>query len=120
MKNLIKINIIAGLFILLNASALLAQAPELDFFVQFQNSRIQEAVIYPNPVTDNKFKIKATDIVSKVEIINVIGQSICLVNNNTNTTEDLFVQLSECDKGMYLVKITFDNNKKLIKKLLIK
>lgn len=92
----------------------------VDFFVQNQNNRGHDVIIYPNPVTEFKFKIKSTDIITRVEVVNIIGQCMYYHDNNTLSHDDLFVQMDRCEKGMYLVKITFEDNKSIIKKLLVK
>lgn len=97
-----------------------AQSGDLAFSMQMQNSDIHEAVIYPNPVTDAKFKVKSEQIVYSVEVVNVIGKSIQKQYNESFSTEDILINIGECEKGMYLVKITFDDESYVIKKLLVK
>jgi hypothetical protein len=75
-------------------------------------------IIYPNPVTGDFFKVSGTKI-SSVELMNVIGKSVRILKNETENPE-IVVKVSDLDKGMYLVKITFVDKKSVIKKLLIK
>lgn len=99
-------------------------------FAQTNNNPINEntsfvnieynALIYPNPVTDNRFYVKSDKLIKKVEVINVIGQIVKTINNETNIPYNIFVQFNDIDPGMYMVRITFKENKKIIKKLLIK
>jgi len=79
-----------------------------------------DAVLYPNPVTDNKFFIKSGEAIVNIDVINVVGQSIKKLENISQTGEDIEVQLGNCEKGMYLVKIRFSDEKSIIKKLLVK
>jgi hypothetical protein len=79
-----------------------------------------DALIYPNPVTDNNFYVKSDNVIKKVEVINVIGQIVKTVNNETNLPYNIFVQFNGCEPGMYMVRITSADNKKIIKKVLIK
>ncbi len=78
-----------------------------------------EVIIYPNPVLNNTFKIKGDEIQS-VEVVNVIGQAIVRKNYDAPQGEAMQIYLKKCDKGMYLVKITFKDKKAIIKKLLVK
>ncbi|MCP4177145.1 MAG: T9SS type A sorting domain-containing protein [bacterium] len=79
-----------------------------------------DAIIYPNPVINNTFIVKSDAIIKKVEVINVIGQTIAKVNNQTELPYNIVVRIHNCDKGMYMVKILFDNNQTVIKKMLKK
>ena len=80
---------------------------------------IHEALIYPNPLVGENFQIKSKSEITKVEVVNVIGK---LINRTTNKSlkQQLLVNIGSCDKGLYLVKITFDDKRTIIKKLLKK
>lgn len=78
-----------------------------------------DASFYPNPVINNKFVVKATNIIKSVEIFNVIGRTIHKQKNKLQR-EYMKIELDNCEKGMYLVKITFQDNKSIIKKILVK
>lgn len=97
-----------------------AQNIDLAFSMQMQNPDIHSAVIYPNPITDFKFSVKSEQVISKIEVINLIGKCIENYYNENYSSEDIFINLNTCDKGMYLVKITFDDDEYIIKKLLVK
>ncbi|NOZ45513.1 MAG: T9SS type A sorting domain-containing protein [Chlorobi bacterium] len=79
----------------------------------------QNAYFFPNPVTDNIFTIKATDIINSVEIINMIGQTIYSQENNANRG-DINIKLEDVNKGFYLVRVNLADRQTVIKKLLIK
>jgi hypothetical protein len=79
-----------------------------------------DVIIYPNPVTDNKFYVKSEKVIKSVEVINVLGQNIKTVNNETDVAYNIFVELANAQKGMYMVKITFDDKKTVIRKLIVK
>jgi len=120
MKNYIYKTIFVLCFIFLNISGAMSQSTDLAFSIQLQNSNIHQAVIYPNPVLDYKFKVKSEQIIFKIEVINVIGKTIEKYVNTSYSSDDIFVDLQNCEKGMYLIKITFDDDEYIIKKLLIK
>jgi len=112
--------IVSFLFVIASFSFAKSQNVDLDFSMQLQNSKVHDALIYPNPVIDYKFKVKSEQIVSSVEVINVIGKHIFKQTNELFSTNDVFINLDFCEKGMYLVKITFDDEEYIIKKLLVK
>jgi len=78
-----------------------------------------EALIYPNPCVGETFQIKSKSEIVKVEVVNVIGK---LINRTRNESlkQNFPVYIGKCKKGLYLVKITFNDKKSIIKKLLIK
>ncbi len=75
--------------------------------VKFQ-STVSALTIYPNPVTDNlNIQLGKNDNITRVEIINCMGQTVYNANQlapggNINTS-----QLTE---GVYLLRITTENN----------
>jgi len=79
-----------------------------------------DVLIYPNPVTNNKFYVKSEDIIKSVEVMNVLGQTVKTVNNETNVPYNISVELGDVNEGMYMVKITFDNKKTIIRKIIVK
>ncbi len=78
-----------------------------------------EASIYPNPVTNNQFQVKSDNEIASVELINVIGQTVFRQKNEVLSNQ-LTVVFGECDEGLYLVKINFNTNKSIIKKIFVK
>jgi hypothetical protein len=81
---------------------------------------VEDVLIYPNPVTDNSFSVKSDNIIKTVEVLNVIGQSVKKVTNETGVAYNIIVKMPDSDKGMYMVRITFADNKQMIKKVLFK
>ncbi|NJO91207.1 MAG: T9SS type A sorting domain-containing protein [Chloroflexia bacterium] len=80
-----------------------------------------EALVYPNPlVRGEKFIVKSEAVISKVEVVNVIGKVINRTENNNFNVKEIPVFVGRCEKGMYFVKVTFENKKSIIKKLLVK
>ena len=77
-------------------------------------------LIYPNPVTDNKFWVKSETVIRSVEVINVLGQNIRTINNETNVVYNIYVELGNVKEGMYMVKITFTDKKTIIRKIIVK
>ncbi len=79
-----------------------------------------DAVVYPNPVTDGKFFVSSQHGIYSVEVMNVIGQRILKIYFDGFESKQLLVELGNCEKGLYLVKISFGQDKAIIKKLLVK
>jgi len=77
-------------------------------------------LIYPNPVTNNKFFVKSEQLIKKVEVLNVLGQNIKTVTNETNIPYNILVEIGNIKKGMYMVQVTFDTGEKLINKIIVK
>jgi hypothetical protein len=95
-----------------------AQSTKLDFSMQLQNTNSHNAVIYPNPISQPLFKVKSNFVITKIEVMNLVGKTIYVNNNTSDTFDDMTVKLPMCNKGVYLVKITFADNSNIIKKLL--
>jgi hypothetical protein len=67
--------------------------------------------IYPNPVKDN-LNISYNDTISNVEVVNLLGQKVInLINNSTQAQVDM----SNLPYGVYMVKVTSNNKVKTIK-----
>ena len=71
--------------------------------------------IYPNPSNHGNVTIKGENMES-FEILNLQGQLISTGKIETNTTQ---LTINNLAKGIYLVKIVFNNNNSIIKKLVI-
>ena len=107
--------IISLIFIALSA---FSQSTQLDFTMQFQNSNSHEAMIYPNPIQKLDFKVKSYSIMTDIIVMDMLGKSIADVHLDSYANEEVIINLPHCDKGVYLVKITFDDGETIIKKLL--
>ncbi len=86
----------------------------------FENKKPHEALIYPNPLSGENFTVKSASNIKKIEVVNVIGKLINRTENNGFALHKLPINIGNCDKGIYLVKVTFDDDKSIIKKLLVK
>lgn len=78
-----------------------------------QNTSKAKFEIIPNPV-DKIFSIKTSEKIANIELMNVTGQKIKESKNTEN------IDVSSLPKGLYLVKITFENGKTETKKILKK
>lgn len=86
----------------------------------FEKEKPHEVLIYPNPLNGEKFIVKSASNIKKVEVVNVIGKLINRTENDNFTLHELPIYIGNCVKGIYLVKVSFDDDKSIIKKLLVK
>ncbi len=104
------------LLIFLSAVAFKGYSQDLNI-----DNKVKEALIYPNPLIGDKFVVKSESNIIRVEVVNVIGKVINRTENKENfELHELQVYIGKCEKGMYFVKVSFDDNKSIIKKLLVK
>ncbi len=88
--------------------------------LSYLENKQDKVLVYPNPLNGEKFIVKSEAVISKVEVVNVIGKLISRTENNNFSIKEVPVFVGRCEKGMYFVKVTFENNKSTIKKLLVK
>ena len=122
-----KMKKILGLFLtVLCTGCVSAQTPAADeggepgFDISNQNGGRPYAEFYPNPVTGKIVKIKSCKAIKNVEILNVIGKCIQKVTNTYNIYDDMTIVLEDYEPGMYLAKITFEDDRTIVKKLVVK
>ena len=74
--------------------------------------------IYPVPVRENSFTIKADRDMTSVKVTNMIGQDIfrAQYSNPLSVTK---VLLKKPTRGMYLVTIAFEDGTRLVRKIMI-
>lgn len=75
---------------------------------------IADVNLYPNP-NNGSFSISSIDKIETVEIVDMLGKLVFKNKNNSNE-----YNINGISKGLYLVKVTFDNDKVLIKKMIVK
>lgn len=110
--------IILTLIITFISISLFSQSTQLDFTMQLQNTNNNQALIYPNPTYNNMFKVKSNSVITNIEVMNLLGKSIYSEHYESYSFDEIVVQLPQCEKGIYMIKITFDDGETLIKKLL--
>lgn len=74
--------------------------------------------IYPVPVRENSFTIKSDKEISSIKITNIIGQDIFMTKYNTPIFTTKII-LENAKRGMYLVVITFSDNTRSVRRILI-
>lgn len=94
-----------------------AQSTQLDFSVQYKNTNQKNIVIYPNPINEPIFNVKSNSLITQISVVDMLGKSVYFKKYASYADNDITVRLSRCVKGVYLVKIKFDDNQTVIKKL---
>jgi Secretion system C-terminal sorting domain len=74
--------------------------------------------IYPVPVRDNSFTIKAEKDISFVKITNIIGQDIFRFQYS-DPQQLIKIFLNNPKRGMYLVTIIFSDGIRVVKKIMV-
>ncbi len=110
------------LLVLLYAVALFAQNAKQDqskyYDIHLQNSNIHNVIISPVPMSEPVFYVRSNQLITKIEVINILGKVIYVKNIRNYTFDPIEVDLPYCPYGIYFVKITFDDNTFVIKKTL--
>lgn len=65
--------------------------------------------VYPNPSTNGQLTVSASEGIELVEIVNVLGQ-VVISENYSNLTKATLLNASALSKGMYTVRLKFNNN----------
>jgi len=88
-------------------------------FLSVKEVNEKKIKIYPNPVNDVlTVYVGIADQVKKIEVIDVMGKIVLkseveLINNQTN------INVDQLEKGMYLVKVIFNDNQVNVHNILI-
>lgn len=74
--------------------------------------------LFPNPVTANELNIDSEEIMTGIELINTYGQASSREKLQAGT-KTYSLSLKSYKTGIYFVKITFKDNKTLIRKIVV-
>jgi len=75
----------------------------LNNFVNLDEKHQESSHIFPNPAT-NEFSVRSTKPFTKVEIINVLGEIVCVKKRDSRLSETF--NISGEESGIYLVRIS--------------
>jgi hypothetical protein len=81
-----------------------------------ENTNIN-VIIYPVPVRENNFTIKAEKDISFIKITNIIGQDI--FRNRYSSQQSVKILLDNPKRGMYIVTILFNDGTRAVKKIMV-
>ncbi len=74
--------------------------------------------IYPNPVSNNAFTVTNSKNIKSVEVFNSLGQIV--YRNLTINKNKVSIDFANHNKGIYLVKVTLEDNSMSTNKLFVK
>jgi|GEM_PF-2558975 len=75
--------------------------------------------IFPNPVTEGRITIKASESIQLVQILNITGKMVFNQEYEPNTST-VIIDLDKQEKGIYLVRIGFADDITHTEKIMIK
>ena len=86
--------------------------------ISIKNDSIKSSIFkfYPNPAKNSLF-ILGTHKIKKIEFINNLGKHEAIHHFNRSIIK---IDVSDFKKGLYLLKVTNENDKRETKKLVIK
>jgi len=88
-----------------------ALAVTVSITLSAESFEIENLTFYPNPV-ENQLNITASDVITKIEVYNLIGQQIKSISNNSNTIQ---IDLSELSSSTYIIKVYSEQKNQTIK-----
>lgn len=80
------------------------------------NARVD---FYPNPVTDGKLNVSSEYNINKIEVYNILGKALITENYQKNI-KNTVLDINNLDGNIYFVKVSFENLKVVIKKIIVK
>ena len=84
-----------------------------------QDQPVREIELYPNPITEGRLTITASDNISSVQILNITGKVVFSQEYDSNTNR-VDLELDKLEKGIYLVRINFPGKISRTEKVMIK
>ena len=75
-------------------------------------------VVFPNPSNTGYFNITSSEVISAVELYNVMGQRV-LVKEGNKTAKQVSLETGSVAKGVYTAKVLYANNKITVTRLSI-
>ena len=84
-----------------------------------QDQPVREVELYPNPITEGRLTITASDYITSVQILNITGKVVFSQEYGSNTNR-VDLELEKLEKGIYLVRINFPGKISRTEKVMIK
>ena len=82
----------------------------------FQTEKIE---VYPNP-NEGTFIVKTTKVVKSLKVYDVAGQLIHVETNGISQSNNIKIQLMECQKGIYFIHGVYENGMRFVSKVVIR
>ena len=65
--------------------------------------------VFPNPTVDGSFTVTSTEMISEIQISNLLGQVVFFEKSN-EALKSKYITAANLDKGMYQISIKYANN----------
>lgn len=104
----------AGFPALNNLKAEFRSLPKAD-----QDQPVRNVELFPNPVTEGRLTITASENISSVQVLNITGKVVFNQEYDSNTNR-VDLELDKLEKGVYLVRINFPGRISRTEKIMIK
>jgi len=114
----LRLTLVFLLLLCSEATLLFSQVNNIFYKEEQPRDDKQSVMFYPNPVDGDTFTIKANQNITEIEIMNVIGQIIHRQKNKIPGTE-MQVDMSSGQRGLYTIKIVFEDKTSVIKKFMV-
>jgi len=75
--------------------------------------------VYPNPVINNRINIAANQNMQSIKILTIVGSVVINEEYEAGITH-VQLDLNQLNKGLYLLKIQFDEERTYTEKILVK
>ena len=75
-------------------------------------------ILFPNPTNDNHFNVSAKEVIETLEVYNLLGKLV-LSKAGNKTDKQMIIETGNLAKGVYVVKVSFQDNKTTVAKLSI-
>lgn len=83
-----------------------------------EHNDLVSLVVYPNPSTADHFNISGGESINTIDVVNVLGQTV--ISQEEKKNQKLAqVQTTGLPAGVYMVRVTFANNKVSVAKISI-
>jgi hypothetical protein len=92
--------------------------PGIGLFMK-QNPIIAKVTVFPNPLTKDNLTIKADKEFFEIEVLNIVGKSVFKKELISGSMKEI-IDLKDFEKGLYLIRLKFDNKTIYTEKLIVK
>jgi len=89
------------------------------FYIQQPQPADKGIQMYPNPVTEGRLTIKSEESFHLIQILNITGEIVFSQEYPAGTNSEV-IELTNLEKGMYLVRIGFAGKANHTGKIIIK
>jgi hypothetical protein len=86
------------------------------YYAEIQELKVN---VYPNPVINNQINVTTNRDIQSIKILTIVG-SVVLDREYEAGTTNVQLDLDKLNKGLYLIKIKFDEEKTYTEKIMVK